>query len=112
MLSPAALPSTIRARIASACGMLCVRNHASNCARSAAPISTAHLFTPRARNNRSPLSDEFECREAVTMRPILLKEIGGRDVAERLKQSDLSHIVAYDRVHQVAAGSLKRSLCV
>ena len=53
--SPAALLSTIRARIASACAMLCVRNHASNCARSAAPISTAHLFTPMQQSRTNPI---------------------------------------------------------
>jgi hypothetical protein len=43
ILSPAALPSTMRARVASPCAMLCVRNHASNWARSASLISACTI---------------------------------------------------------------------
>jgi len=54
MLSPAALPNTIRARVASACAMLWLHNHASNWARSASLTSTTHLLTPMQHRQKVP----------------------------------------------------------
>jgi hypothetical protein len=45
----------IRARIASACAMLWVRNHASNRARSASLTSTAHLLTSMRLRRTNPI---------------------------------------------------------
>ena len=53
-LSPAALPSTIRALIASAWDMLCARNHCFNATRSAPLTSTQHLFTPMLSRRTGP----------------------------------------------------------
>ena len=58
-LSPAMLPSTIRALIANPCGMLCARSQRSNSARSAPVTSNRHVRTPMpSRRTNAPLNSE------------------------------------------------------